>query len=428
MSHMPRDRNPEATPALLHDGYRFIAKRCQRYGGDAFRTRLLMQSTVCLSGPAAARLFYDGDRFARQGAAPRRLRRTLFGEGAVQTMDGPAQHRRKQMFMALMTPDAMSGLAEQVERQWREAMGAWQGRDRVVLIDEARDLLCSAVCAWAGIRLEPSEVPQRSRELTALIESPGALGPPHWAGRRARQRAERWAARFIRAARADGGTAAPGTAVHTIAWHRDLDGALLDERVAAVELLNVLRPTVAVSRYVVFLAHALHEHPEYQRSLPVSGDDAHERFVQEVRRHYPFFPFAVARVRKDFDWYGYPFRRGERAMLDLYGTNHDPRSWQSPEQFRPDRFRDWDGDAFALVPQGGGDHAFGHRCAGEWITIRLMKVALRQLTGAMEYRVPAQDLRIDLSRMPALPRSGFVIDQVRARSEPSRSEGALAAS
>ena len=31
---------------------------------------------------------------------------------------------------------------------------------------------------------------------------------------------------------------------------------------AAVELLNVLRPTVAVDRFIVFAALALHRHPE----------------------------------------------------------------------------------------------------------------------------------------------------------------------
>jgi len=38
--------------------------------------------------------------------------------------------------------------------------------------------------------------------------------------------------------------------VHAIAWHRDGEGRLLDTKVARVELINVLRPTVAVARFI----------------------------------------------------------------------------------------------------------------------------------------------------------------------------------
>ena len=34
---------------------------------------------------------------------------------------------------------------------------------------------------------------------------------------------------------------------------------MLDPRIAAVELLNILRPTVAVSVFITFTAHALHQ-------------------------------------------------------------------------------------------------------------------------------------------------------------------------
>ncbi|RBI98434.1 cytochrome P450, partial [Micromonospora provocatoris] len=178
-------------------------------------------------------------------------------------------------------------------------------------------------------------------------------------------------------------------------------------------LLNVLAaPPVAVDRYVVFAAPALHDHPHWRDRLP--GDDAAtEQFVQEVRRYYPFFPVAAARVRRSFTWRGYSFPQGRRVLLDLYGTNHHPDVWPEPERFRPERFAGWRDDPFGFVPQGGGDHYTGHRCAGEWITIELMKRAVTNLTGAMTYRVPPQDLALDLGAMPALPPGGLVLDGVR---------------
>jgi len=51
------------------------------------------------------------------------------------------------------------------------------------------------------------------------------------------------------------------SALRVITTHRDLNGALLSPRIAAVELLNMLRPTFAVSVFITFIAHALHHHP-----------------------------------------------------------------------------------------------------------------------------------------------------------------------
>jgi cytochrome P450 len=80
----------------------------------------------------------------------------------------------------------------------------------------------------------------------------------------------------------------------------------------------------------------------------------------------------------------------------------------------PERFAgEWDGSAFSLIPQGGGDPHTQHRCPGEWITIAVMKRAVQALVRDMHYDVPEQDLTIDKSDMPALPESGFVIRNVR---------------
>src|SRR5205085_2126367 len=101
-----------------------------------------------------------------------------------------------------------------------------------------------------------------------------------------------------------------GSATAVIARHRGPDGELLDSHTAAVEMLNVIRPTVAVSWYVMFAAHALHASTRRHEHLERGGDEELERFVQEVRRSYPFAPFLGARVRRDFDWCDVHFSRG----------------------------------------------------------------------------------------------------------------------
>jgi fatty-acid peroxygenase len=121
-----------------------------------------------------------------------------------------------------------------------------------------------------------------------------------------------------------------------------------------------------------------------------------------------------ARVRDDFEWQGHRFAAGRRVLLDLYGTDHDPRLWDRPDEFRPDRFRGRDIGAFELIPQGGGDLERGHRCPGEWTPIELLKVAVQLLAAELDYSVPEQDLRVPLDDIPALPASGFVVTGLRA--------------
>lgn len=413
MVPIPHDKGLDNTLILLLDGYTFIPKRCERLQSDIFQTRLLFQPFICMRGEAAARVFYDNERFQRRSAAPVRLKKTLLGQGGVQGLDDAAHRWRKQMFMSLMTPEHIAQLADITMKEWLVSIEQWETRDQVVLFDEVRMILCRAVCRWAGVPLPEADVTRRANELEALVEGAGAVGPRHWRGRWARRRTNAWIARIVTQVRKQQLEVAEGTALHTIAWHRDLAGKLLHPRVAAVELLNVLRPTVAVDRFVVFAAHALHTHPACRERLQAGDDDAYlEMFVQEVRRLYPFFPFMVARTRHAFEWNGYHFPKGRKVLLDLYGTNHDAQVWEQPEAFRPERFRHWNQSAFNFIPQGGSDHYQQHRCPGEWITIELMKVAVRLLTNAMVYNVPEQDLRISLRRVPAIPESRFVISNV----------------
>jgi fatty-acid peroxygenase len=209
-------------------------------------------------------------------------------------------------------------------------------------------------------------------------------------------------------------TAPVGSALEVICHHRGPDGALLEPRVAAVELLNVLRPTVAVCWFVTFAAHALHLHPQHRSALRTGDAAFATAFTHEVRRFYPFAPFVGGRAVKDLQWQGNTIPTGSTVIVDLYGQNHDETLWPEPYQFRPERFLDREIGPFELVPQGGGDPSTGHRCPGEWITIGLLETLCLRLAD-LDYGVPEQDLSIPAHRIPARVRSGFTISGVAHR-------------
>ncbi|WP_017301349.1 cytochrome P450 [Nodosilinea nodulosa] len=415
MNSIPHLPGLDSTVALLLDGYEFIGKRCDRLQSDIFQTRLLLEKTICMRGKAAAEVFYDTGKFSRQKAAPARAKKTLLGEGGVQGLDGDAHRQRKQIFMALMTPEHIDQLAERVHQYCLDYAQWWQRMDRVVLFDAIEEILCRAVCDWSGVPLGEAEVQQRTRHLSQMIAGSGRVGPTHWQARRARQQAEAWIEGLLGQVRSGAREVPEGTAMHSFAWHRSPAGNLLDSHDAAVDVLNVLRPTVAIGRYIVFAALALHQHPQCRLELQQGDSNYVHWFTQEVRRFYPFFPFAAACTRHDFEWNGYHFPAGVKVLLDLYGTNHHPDLWDQPEEFRPDRFRDWQENAYDFIPQGGGDYQNNHRCAGEWLTIRVMERVLAFLVGEIDYRVPPQNLDFSLSTLPPAPKSRFLIDSVRVK-------------
>ena len=421
MSSIPRDPALDSTLSLMREGYEFIGNRCRRFDSDLFTARVMGRPAVCIHGREAAELFYDARKLERRGALSRRVVTSLFGTRAVHTLDDEPHRRRKAAFLSLMGPSRLDELVRETARQWQIAIRGWPARGRVVVFDEAERVLAAAACSWAGVPLATADVAARARDLGVMVDAFGGVGPRLWRGKLARRRTERWITGLVEQVRRGAVRGDPLSALQVMAQLRDDDDRLVDARTAAVEVINVIRPTVAIAWYVAFAALALHTHPlaaERLARAPVAGgtSDYADWFTQEVRRFYPFVPYLSAQVRSPFIWRGHVFEPGTLVLLDVYGTLRDPRIWDAPDEFWPERFAHWRGGAFDLIPQGGGDRATGHRCPGEWITMHEIALALHFLTRCVTYEVGSnQDLSFDLGRVPARPRSGFVICHVRAQ-------------
>lgn len=412
---VPQDKGLDNTLTLLDEGYFFIKNRVKEYQSDIFETHLLGQKVICMSGEEAVKVFYNPELFYRKGVTPKRVQKTLFGVGAIQSMDGDNHIHRKHLFMSLMTPPRQDQLSKLTMNELENSIKIWKYKEQIVLFDEVKIILCKVACEWAGVSLNESEIKELSEELSLMVDSFGSMGPRHWKGRRARSKAEDWIEQIIKDVRSDKIKVKEGTALHSMAFYKDLNGNQLDSHMAGIELINVLRPIVAISTYITFLALALHEYPECKNKLLTGDSKELEMFVQEVRRYYPFTPFLGARVKKDFVWNECEFKEGMLVLLDVYGINHDPKIWNDPDKFMPERFRNREYNPFDFIPQGGGDPSKGHRCPGEGITIEIMKASLDFLTNKIDYDVPNQNLSYDLSEIPTFPESGFIMSNIKEK-------------
>jgi fatty-acid peroxygenase len=181
---IPHDKSLDNSIALMKEGYLFIQNRMKKYNSDVFTARLLGEQAICISGEEATKLFYDNDRFQRKGAAPKRIQKSLFGENAIQTMDGQSHIHRKLLFMSLMTPPHQKLLGQIVREQWQASAQRWHEKEEVILFDEAKEILCRVACSWAGVPLEDAAVKDRADDFMNMVDAFGAVGPRHWKGRR----------------------------------------------------------------------------------------------------------------------------------------------------------------------------------------------------------------------------------------------------
>lgn len=151
MAHLVGD----STLSLLSRGYAWLPDLRRRRAGGPVRTRLVGKPTLVLTGPSAVDFFYDERHVLRESALPGPVLDTLFGRGAVHTLDGDRYRVRKDMFVSLlMSEGGVASLTDRLSAQWLPAVDGWQDH-QVVLFDEIARVLADAVCDWAGMPLGP---------------------------------------------------------------------------------------------------------------------------------------------------------------------------------------------------------------------------------------------------------------------------------
>lgn len=402
----------DRTVNVARAGYRLSGWLRARTSSPVTLLHPLARRALVVRGQEGVDLFYDTERVTRQGAAPGPIVRTLYGEGAVHTLDGDAHRHRKQLFLAVVEPGLVTDLRDRVSRKWARELEGWVRRGTGTVLPAAVRVFGEAVQEWAGAEEAPHVMARRSRDLGLIIDGFATPSPAWIRARRARRRADAWATRLITDVRE--GRRDPGrrTAVSVAARATDLDGNLLPARTAAVELLNVLRPTVAVAYYAAFAAIQLEANPDLSDRCATGDPDSVARFCQEVRRMSPFAPVLAGRSRCPFTWHGQEVHEGDPVHLDLHGTDNDPDTWADAATFDPERFRSGAADRPDFVPQGGGSVETGHRCPGEGIAMALLRTVVPSLA-RLDWTIHPADRIYSRRRVPARPDGGVRLLDVR---------------
>lgn len=395
----------------LDEGYLLLSELRKEANAPVVKARLLNKEVIAIYGKEAAKKFYDPRNFKREGAMPKIVLKTLFGENGVQTLDGQAHEHRKTIFMDLMTPKRMEEYHRILDKNLTQKLDRQQGQFE--LFDLAKDVLFRSICEWAGIdlsQLTKKEVDQLAEYQISMISSAVTNPATHIKGIDNRKKSEKWAQSLIENARINPVAGKEDVALYAFAKATDDHGELLPIDVAAVELLNVIRPTVALTVWIALMGHALFSRPDIYQRLHAEFDQLQDSFIQEMRRYYPFFPMLPAFAIQDVEVDGYLIPKDSWVVLDLYGTNHDDRMIETPEVFRISRYLGKEkhisyDEEYEMIAQGGGKFKTMHRCAGEWITLHTLRVFSDQLVNKYQFSIPEQDWNIPMNQFPTYPKS-----------------------
>lgn len=107
--------------------------------------------------------------------------------------------------------------------------------------------------------------------------------------------------------------------------------------------------------------------------------------VKETLRLRPVGPVIPAHeAMEDCAVGGFRVRRGTMVLVNAWLIHRDPRLWEAPEEFRPERFLDATATAAApLLPFGLGRR----RCPGEGMALRLLNLTLAALLQCFDWEV-----------------------------------------
>lgn len=181
----------------------------------------------------------------------------------------------------------------------------------------------------------------------------------------------------------------------------DFTDALIEGNLNAL----FLGGTDTVFNSVTFMFRLLAARPDVQKKIhdeldSILGCDGRASFeerrktpytfatVLEMERYFSIVPLSTTRmVMEDFELGGYIIPKGAVMHGNLWAIHNDPKYWEQPETFLPERFLTEDGSALlSKLPRGYVVFSTGKRnCPGE--TVALTEIYLYLCSVMRKFRI-----------------------------------------
>jgi retinoid hydroxylase len=410
------------TLSFLKDQFRFIDGGVAQHG-PIFRSHVLGRNAVFLSGPEGTARFNDEADVQRAGGMPDFVEQ-FFGGKSLPLLDGDAHRARKQQVLGAFRREAIESylppMQAMIER-WLEKLKnggefrAAQQFQRLALEAIARNMLSiepgpeldTVIDSFAVLAAGFSGLP---------ISLPGTRFTRALAARDRTFEVLRAAVRRHRERTYDDGLQ---RILDTVAG----DGSRISDEDVVLELHHFNIAGYLIYTHFCALLVELHRSPEVRARLTAEVDAAAPRevtgpltaaqldgmkyldqVVKELKRFTPFVPVFFGKAKRDFELHGHRVPAGWTVLWGHHSSNNDPGTYASPEKFDPERFGDGRAEhrkhPCAFAPQGAGELAAGHKCAGYDYSTLFMQAFTVLLVRGYTWELPPQNLAYLYTKVP----------------------------
>ncbi|HEY0277154.1 MAG TPA: cytochrome P450 [Solirubrobacterales bacterium] len=385
---------------LNHQG---ILRRLHARHGDAFLVEVpMLGPTAVISSPTLVKQLYTASpevlRFAENNPLAE-----MIGPGSLFSLDGRPHLRERRLLLPPFHGERMKSYEGIIEEETLREIRGWADGGGLATMPGFMRITLNAI-----LRAVFGAAGPHQRELAGLMPklvSLGSmltllrwlrpdLGPLSPGGSYVRlRRSYDWVVeRLIDSALADPDLEERADVLALLLRAHYDDGGTMSRATISDELLTLLaagHETTATS--LAWAVERLSRHPDVWARLraEAEGEEAELRTatINEVQRTRPVIP-ATDRIvaAEEFELGDWRIPRGYRVMAVATLIHNDPRFFEHPRDFDPDRFLGRKPDTYTWIPFGGGTR----RCVGAAFAQMEMDVVLRTMLRELDLQPTAE--------------------------------------
>jgi cytochrome P450 len=394
----------------------WVMDQCARRLGDSFTLTFFPsgRKLVLVSDPEAVKAVFTAPPEVAPSAAGASPIASIMGPSSVITLIGSEHMRQRKLLLPPFHGERMREYADVIVQATRRSMAEWPLGEPMKLSERTRSITLEVILravfgveasrmdalrdAIAGL-ITPTQFPAL---LLFALRRPSLDRPGGSIGRALEHLDEVIYAEIVRR-RAQVDLEDRADILSLLMLARDEDGQAMTDQELRDELVTLLlagHETTATS--VAWAIERLVRHPdklarlvaEIDEGEPPSrgagGDDYMQAVISETLRVRPVVPLVVRVLRAPLRVGARELPAGTRVVPSIYLTNRNPRVYEDPEQFRPERFLGKSPETFSWIPFGGGIR----RCIGASFATLEMKLILETVLSELSPSLPARGGRL----------------------------------
>jgi cytochrome P450 family 135 len=380
-----------------------LMDHCFKSRGEAFTLTFSPsgRKLVMVSDPAAVKTVLTAPPEAAPSAAGDTPIASILGPSSVITLTGPEHMRQRKLLLPPFHGERMRAYEETIVQASRRDMASWPLGRPMRLGARTRNITLEVILrAVFGVEAERMSglkgaigrlaEPARTLALLRFALSPPSSERPAGEIGQALERLDGLIYAEIERRREQQDLGEREDILSLLLQARDEDGEAMTDGELRDELVSLLlagHETTATA--TAWAIERLVRSPDKLRRLVEEidggeGDEYMQAVIHETLRVRPVVPGVVRLLQEPLTVAGYELPEGTRVVPSIYLTNSNPRVYEDPKRFKPERFLDQAPDTFAWIPFGGGIR----RCIGASFAMLEMKVMLRTMLKELHPSVP----------------------------------------